>query len=195
MFSTSEQAFTILYDAEKHNPGPWVQHSFCVANCAEKIATACGLDGKKAFVLGLLHDIGRKFGVTHFAHIVDGYKYMMELGYDEQARICLTHSFSTQIIDDYIGKFDVPENEKKIFSQLLNECEYDDYDRLIQLCDSLAGIDVMEMNQRMDDVADRYGYYPENKRKANLKLKEYFEHKSKENIYKLVTTNQMLWGL
>lgn len=60
-----------------------MQHSIRVATCAEKIAKKCGLDSEKSFVLGLLHDIGRKFGVTHFAHVVDGYKYLMNLGYNE----------------------------------------------------------------------------------------------------------------
>lgn len=195
MFSTKTQAIALLYEAEECNPGLWIQHSICVANCAEKIADKCGLNTEKAFVLGLLHDIGRKFGITHFSHIVDGYYYMMELRYDEQARICLTHSFPRQRINDYIGNFDVSKNEVNAFSELLNKCHYDDYDKLIQLCDALSGTDIMEMNKRMDDVANRYGHYPEGKRKANLELKEYFEHKAKENIYRLVTENILLWGL
>lgn len=195
MFPTRAQAFSILMEAEKRNPGPWVQHSICVANCAVKIASICDMNARKAYILGLLHDIGRKFGVTHFAHVVDGYKYMMELGYNESARICLTHSFPTQSMDDYIGEFDVTENVKNIFSQLLNNCQYNDYDRLIQLCDCLAGVEIMEMGKRMGDVAERYGYYPENKRIANFQLKEYFENKSGENIYKIITNDKSLWTL
>ncbi len=195
ILTTREQAFALLEDAGKCNPGPWVQHSKCVARCAEKIAAKCGMDSEKAFVLGMLHDIGRKFGVTHFAHIVDGYKYLMEFGYNEQAQICLTHSFSTQCIDDYIGEFDVSDDDKIEFTAKLNDCEYDDYDRLIQLCDSLAGVEVMEMNERMDDVARRYGYFPEKKRRANIELKEYFESIAKENIYSIVSDDKSERGL
>ena len=39
---------------------------------------------------------------------------------------------------------------------------YDEYDRLIQLCDSLAGADgVMDIIERMEDVRRRYGDYPQ----------------------------------
>lgn len=87
------------------------------------------------------------------------------------------------------------ESEKIAIAEILNSYQYDDYDRLIQLCDTLVDIKVVEMNKRMDDVASRYGYYPENKRKEQLKLKEYFEIKTKENIYIVVTENESLWGL
>ncbi len=41
---------------------------------------------------------------------------------------------------------------------------YDDYDRLIQLCDSLAGAEgVLDIEDRMNDVKKRYGFYPQDK--------------------------------
>lgn len=59
-------------------------------NCGtlrRKIAHACGdMDSEKAYILGLLHDIGRKFGVRHLGHVSDGYTYMKQLGYDEVAK-------------------------------------------------------------------------------------------------------------
>ena len=58
------------------------------------------MDAEKAYVLGLLHDIGRKFGVRHLGHVSDGYRFMMSLGYDEAAKICLTHSFNNHIMTD-----------------------------------------------------------------------------------------------
>lgn len=36
---------------------------------------------------------------------------MMQLEYDDAARICLTHSFPIQDISTYIGNFDVSEEE------------------------------------------------------------------------------------
>ena len=60
------------------NPGPWGKHCLTVAHCAEKIASACGdMDVEKAYILGLLHDIGRKFGVRHLGHVYDGYVYII----------------------------------------------------------------------------------------------------------------------
>lgn len=176
-----------MRDGEACNPGAWAEHSRVVARCAEKIAAACGdMDPEKAYVLGLLHDIGRKFGVSHMGHIYDGYHYMTELGYDEAVRICLSHSFSIQKLEDYIGKWDVAPEQQQELRQLLEEMVYDDYDRLIQVCDSLAGITVMNMEERMADVERRYGSYPQDKWDKNLELKVYFEEKMRQDIYTVV---------
>lgn len=187
MIPTREKEEELLRDGEACNPGAWADHSRAVAMCAEKIAAACGdMDTEKAYVLGLLHDIGRKFGVKHMGHIYDGYHYMTELGYDEAARICLSHSFSIQKLEDYIGKWDVPQEEQQELRALLAEMVYDDYDRLIQVCDSLAGITVVDMEERMADVKRRYGSYPQDKWDRNLELKGYFEEKMGQDIYTVV---------
>ena len=187
MLPTREEAERLLKEAKQCNPGPWVNHSRVAAHCAEKIAQACGdMDAGKAYVLGLLHDIGRKFGVRHLGHVSDGYTYMMELGYDEAAKICLTHSFHNQTLEDYIGRFDTSEEELKLIKNTLAEVTMDDYDRLIQLCDSLAGSEgVLFMEERMEDVRRRYGAYSKAKWDANLKLKEYFQEKAGRDIYEV----------
>lgn len=183
--NTAEQ---LLKDAEQCNPGAWVNHSKITARCAEQIAGACaGMNSEKAYIVGLLHDIGRKFGVKHMGHIYDGYHYMLELGYDEAAKICLTHSFSIQNIQDYIGRFDITDDELKELETALSAAEYDDYDRLIQLCDSMAGAEgVMTMEARMSDVARRYGNYPQEKWDKNMELKDYFSAKAGMDIYEIV---------
>ena len=140
MLPTRDEAMALIRDGLSNNPGPWGKHSLTAAHCAEKIAAACGdMDAEKAYVLGLLHDIGRKFGVRHLGHVSDGYTYMMCLGYDEAAKICLTHSFNNHTINEYIGKFDVSDEEMKMIKTELARTVYDDYVRLIHLCDSLAG--------------------------------------------------------
>lgn len=142
------------------------------------------MDAEKAYVLGLLHDIGRKFGVRHLGHVSDGYRFMMSLGYDEAARICLTHSFNNHKLDEYIGKFDVSDEEMEMIKTELARTVYDDYDRLIQLCDSLAGAEgVLDIEDRMNDVKKRYGFYPQDKWDSNMRLKRYFEEKMKKDIY------------
>ena len=182
-----DEAEAILLDALNHNPGPWGHHSYVTAHCAQRIAQAVGMDGEKAYVLGLLHDIGRKFGVYHMPHIYNGYHYLLELGYPEAARICLTHSFSTPDFRTYIGQYDVTDAQKEELRTLLAACEYDDYDRLIQLCDCLAGsTGVVDMEERMEDVKHRYGEYPQEKWDNNLRLKAYFEARSGRNIYDIV---------
>lgn len=62
MLPTREEAMELVRDGLRSNPGPWGKHSLTAAHCAEKIATACGdMNPQKAYILGLLHDIGRKF--------------------------------------------------------------------------------------------------------------------------------------
>lgn len=191
MIPTREEATELLRDGGNCNPGAWVQHSMVVGMCAERIAGACGdMDPEKAYVLGLLHDIGRKFGIKHMGHIYDGYQYMMKLGYDEVARICLSHSFSIQRLEDYVGNRDITIEQQEELKQLLEEMEYDDYDRLIQVCDSLAGTTVVDMEERMADVKRRYGAYPQDKWDKNLELKAYFEEKMQQNIYTVVGTEE-----
>jgi len=188
MLPTREEAYRILTEAGKDNPGPWVNHSLVAAHCAEKIAVQCkDLDPEKAYILGLLHDIGRKFGVRHLGHVSDGYRYMMELGYDEAAKICLTHSFNNQMVEEYIGRFDTTEEELQMIRRELAAVKYDEYDRLIQLCDALAGAEgVLNMEDRMEDVKRRYGAYPQDKWERNLALRQHFEEKAGRDIYSVV---------
>jgi HD superfamily phosphodiesterase len=188
MIPTREVAEKLLVEAEKDNPGPWGNHSRITAHCAETIAQLCGdMDANKAYILGLLHDIGRKFGVRHLGHVSDGYTYMMNLGYDEVAQICLTHSFNNQSINEYIGKVDTTAEEYNLIKSQLQAAVFDEYDRLIQLCDALAGAEeVLDIELRMEDVKQRYGSYPKDKWNRNIELKKYFENKCEKNIYELL---------
>lgn len=188
MMPTREKAEELLADAERCNPGPWGDHSRVAAHCAERIARECGdLNPDKAYILGLLHDIGRKFGARHLGHVSDGYSYMLSLEYDEAARICLTHSFNGRSLDDYIGKFDTTPEELKLIQDALKSAAMDEYDRLIQLCDSLAGSEgVLDIEERMSDVKRRYGSYPQQKWDNNIRLKEHFEEKMGKDIYAVV---------
>lgn len=188
MYPTRQEAENLVIEAGKCNPGPWEDHSRNVAHCAEKIAAACrDMDADKAYVAGLLHDIGRKFGVKHLGHVYDGWKYMLELGYDEAARICLSHSFNEGDLEGYIGNFDITEEQTEEIRQALNIMEFDDYDRLIQLCDSIATAEgVVDMEERMNDVKRRYGAYPQSKWDKNIELKQYFEKRAGKDIYEIV---------
>ena len=185
MLPTKEQAEELLKEAEQCNPGPWGNHSRTAAHCAERIAFYCAdMDENKAYVLGLLHDIGRKFGTRHLGHVSDGYSYMMSLGYDEVARICMTHSFSDGTTKDYVGKFDTTKEELELIETTLKNTELDEYDKLIQLCDAMSGSEgVMNMEDRMNDVRRRYGHYSQQKWDSNMALRKHFEEKMGMDLY------------
>lgn len=188
MLPTREIAEQLLIEAEAMNPGPWGTHSRLAARCAYRIAVLCpGLDAEKAYVLGLLHDIGRRAGVRHLGHVADGYSYMLFLGYDEVARVCLTHSFDHLRLDDYIGRTDTTPEETALITSALANTELDEYDRLIQLCDALAGGErVLCIEDRMLDVKRRYGSYPQSKWDNNIALKAHFEQRMGRELYSVV---------
>ena len=61
---------------------------------------------------------------------------------------------------------------------MLDSYEYDDYDKLIQLCDSIAmPTGPVDITIRMNDVKSRYGSYPQTKWDKNIEIKNYFEKK------------------
>ena len=194
MVPSRQQAEQILAEGQERYSevsqvhGRWADHCRTAAACAEKIAARCsGLDPDKAYVLGLLHDIGRRWGDGHLRHVYYGWKYMAEQGYDQVAKICLTHSFQIQGIDAYVGKRDIPPEALAELTAALEAAVYDDYDRLIQLCDSIAGTDgPVDMAARMEDVRRRYGDYPQDKWDKNFELKGYFEHWAGADLYDIV---------
>ena len=68
----------------------------------------------------------------------------------------------------------------------LSESVYDDYDLLIQLCDSISTAEgVVNICERMTDIKMRYGSYPQAKWDKNLELLEYFGKKTGHDIYAL----------
>jgi hypothetical protein len=184
------EAQALLEEAEKLNPGPWINHSRHVAEAAQLITRRLqGLDPEAATILGLLHDIGRREGVTDLRHILDGYAYMQQLGYADVAKICLTHSFPDKNFISYVGKSDCNDAEIQKIQAALDGVEFDDYDRLIQLCDALAlpdGICLLE--KRLVDVTLRYGIneYSVIRWKCFMNIQNEFEKRIGESIYNLL---------
>ena len=190
MYPDRETARRELELAGQMNPGPWTAHSLHVAEAAERIASQCeGMDCEKAYVCGLMHDIGRRTGVAAARHIIDGYDYTISKGWDEVARICLTHSFPVKDIDADIGKKDITREQYEFIKSFLDYLEYDDYDKLIILCDCLAdanGFCILE--KRFIDTTRRYGIYPFtiDRWENTYEIKSYFEEKIGTSIYRLL---------
>jgi hypothetical protein len=180
----------LMHEAQLLNPGRWVDHSVLVGQAAGILASHLpGLDPQAAAILGLLHDIGRRAGVTDIRHCIDGYTYLHELGFEDAARICITHIFTVQDIKAANGIWDCSENEIKFIQQYLAGLHYDDYDRLIQLCDALAlpaGFCLIE--KRLVDVAIRRGINSTTvaKWKATFQVKTDFEARIGKSIYSLL---------
>lgn len=190
MFPAPETARRELELAAQANPGLWVRHSQNTGEAARRIAARCpGMDSEKAYVCGLLHDIGRRTGVAAVRHIIDGYDYAMAQGWDEVARVCLTHSFPIQDIEADIGKKDITPQQYRFIQQFLEQVEYDEYDRLIILCDSLAdanGFCILE--KRLVDTTQRYGAFPFTVERWNrtFAIKEAFEARIGCSVYRLL---------
>ena len=187
---TLAEAHQFLAEAEQLNPGPWVRHSTYVAQAAELIAAHLpGLDPARACIFGLLHDIGRRFGVTDMRHVLDGYRFLAEHGFEEAGRFCLTHSYP--IPDAHTGSsgWDGSAEEFSFIQGYLDQNPYTDYDRLLQLCDALAlptGFCLIE--KRLLDVTLRYGFnmYTIDKWKAILHIQRDFEGVIGRSIYDLL---------
>ncbi len=180
-------AENLLAEAEQLNPGRWIPHSQHVGQAARAIATADGeLDPDRAYVCGLLHDIGRRAGRTSMRHAIDGYHFLTGKGYDETARICLTHSFALQNTNAVFGRWDCTAEERAFVDRYIADVEYTPHDRLIQLCDALAlpsGYVLIE--KRLMDVALRYGVneFAVDKWRAVFGIKESFEERIGHSIY------------
>ena len=182
-------AEALLEEASRMNPGPWVSHVRHVADAAGRIAQAAGMDAERAFALGLTHDIGRRSGVTNLRHMTDGYHLMQELGYTDAARVCITHSYPINDADMYFGEWDLNLEDAALLRNVLANTEFNDEDRLIQLCDALAlpsGYCLLE--KRLVEVALRHGTpeFLSRKWRATLDIKDYFETRMNASIYTLL---------
>ena len=183
-----EETQALMTEAEGRNPGPWVSHSRFVAQAAEALAREHpSLDPQAAFVLGYLHDIGRREGPTQMQHILNGYHFLAEQGFEDAARVCLTHSFPIKNVRAIVGTWEgCSEAEIAFVGMYLERTEYTPFDKLIQLCDALAlpgGYCLIE--KRLVDVTLRYGTneYTLSRWKAYLGIQLEFEQAINKSIY------------
>lgn len=185
MLPTVDEALNELMLAGELNPGPWVKHSInagiAARNIAEKVSW---LNPEKAYIVGLLHDIGRRVGIVDIpTHVYEGYRYCLGKGWDEAARVCMTHSY-LRMQEEF--SYDPDNEQEKAIKAYIMSCQADDYDKLIQLCDSLAvdyGFVILE--KRFVDVTRRYGIMEGYIKGWDIafSIKEYFEKEMCCSIY------------
>ncbi len=165
------------------NTSSWINHSLNVAEAAYKLSLPLeNVDSDSAYVLGLLHDIGRKFK-TDMEHTIYGYQYLVDLGYKEEAKICLTHSHlrgercanNEQAVegwscDNGISKWD--DNIKKDdLTNFLLHTSYDILDDLVCMADLMAtNSKIVSVNDRLKDIATRRKLDPTNRKFFLFKL-------------------------
>ncbi len=166
-------------------------HSLMVACCAQMIAAKIpGMDANKAYILALLHDYGKIRSENNSFHGLIGYKLLKSMGYDDSARICLSHSFQSKNfrLEDY-DNYD----RQAIFEakNALCELDLDDYDLLVQLCDLLVlvGVGYVSLKSRLAFVKQKYGLPIVRLKRAyrdTLNLKKYFDLLCGCDIYLLL---------
>ncbi len=149
-----------------------IRHCYVVANAARKIAEKCGLDGEKAYILGLVHDIGCHMQVGK-QHPFSGYLYLKQLGYDEEANICLTHSFLNgdpnctadgPIVENGVVKENSifpweDEKASKFVLEFLKNHQYTPYEKIINLCDLMCTDKMIGLESRMSELIERKGVF------------------------------------
>lgn len=181
----------MLNRSHDKTPQEYISHTTGVALAAFKIAEKCGLDKDKAYVLGLLHDYGKIYNEreTMVPHFIVGYNKMLSLDYTDSARICLSHSFP-DVDFDFADYTSYPLDWLKYAKDILKTFVYDDYDRLIQLCDIFfEGNHVVSYQKRITKIRERYNLTVEqtsNLEKGAIRNKIYFDNKCGCDIYKIL---------
>ena len=189
---TVARAEQYLAQGAARRPGPWVAHSVHVARAARALAERLpGLVPERAYVLGLLHDLGRQEGDTDMRHTLDGFRFLEAEGFPDAARICLTHSLPAPLTDLRAaqGRWDVIPAERRFIRRYVQAAAPTPYDRLIQLCDLVAlpsGPVLIE--QRLVDIALRRGLTAHTLAhwRAALALRREFEIELGTSVYRLI---------
>ena len=182
---TSMQALEMVQNAKgKAKDDHWITHSICVWITAGKIAENLGLDVDKAKTLGYIHDIGKSVGEVK-EHTMNGYKYIKELGYDDEyANICLTHSYLNNDVICTAGG--IPE-DIPFRTEFVKTHEYTIYEKIINLCDLMCKDVTMTVDKRLIDLILRKGAHENTQYhiKETYKLKEEIDNLLGFNLYNL----------
>ena len=136
---TEEEALKLLLQNIKDKKelnlpeNKWILHSIYVGEAAKRIAKAIKINSDKAAAFGYIHDIGRR--INHSNHPIEGYNYLNNLGYIEEARYCLTHSFIDNDINKTAGGGPKDTESYDFINNFLQSNNHNIYDNIIQLCD------------------------------------------------------------
>lgn len=133
-----KQAYELLDEASKISPGKWIKHSYNVGEVAKILAEKLDLDVERAQAYGYIHDIGKRYGDMSIKHTIYGYRFLKEKGFENAARICITHTYPKKDPKNGYAKWDGTQEEYDFVNEYLENIEYNIYDEIIQLSDMLA---------------------------------------------------------
>lgn len=90
-------------------------------------------------------------------HVIKGYEYIKELGYDEEyANICLTHSYLNN--DIYCVGGGIPkDSDIEYIGEFIKNHEYTIYEKIINLCDLMCFESNWTLEKRLVDIIIRRG--------------------------------------
>ena len=160
----------------KINTSSWISHSINVSKVCACLANKLKLDINTAKILGLMHDYGRKYNHS-FSHIIHGFEKLIDLGWNNEAIGCLTHSFVnngrcanndvavTGFYVDDLGNPKWVENAKKDdITIFLENYKYTNYDIILNIADLMAtSKTVVSPYERVSDIATRRILDPTNR--------------------------------
>ncbi len=183
-YSREHQTKTPQIDKE------YIFHSRGVADFSSRLANKMGLNGDKAFALGLLHDYGKRIDEKQDDrfHGVIGYYDLLEYGYPDVAKICLTHTFKDKNFSN--EDFSYPPHWLEECRTLLKNITYDDYDRIVQYADMFfEGMEITSLENRIAGITQRYNLneLQQNTLKNGVfKLKTYIDNKCDCDSYEVL---------
>lgn len=165
----------------------WAIHSRLVGLTAKVLAERLNLNSKKAYYLGLFHDIGRMYHLDDFSHLYKGFDFLLnKLGFS-YAKICITHAYPIKNVYSFNGE--ITNNDMKEFIiKFLNEVNYDIYDLLIQLCDSICTYKLITIEDRYNDLKkkNKYNTFTNDKLIKLNDIKNYFDKLLNDDVYKIL---------
>lgn len=196
---TAEEFFEYVIKERNSSPCPFLpewertyrEHCNKVAKNAQKIASLTpDMNPELCFVMGLLHDCGRikdeKAENRHHGWV--GYQLMTAKGWNDIARICITHNFYEKEFD--INNYPIINDDVVSCQKFLSQIKYNDYDYLMQLTDVLndMGRDCT-IEYRFSSLAERYPIKQEQMAHFANIIKtrlSYFNAKCSCDIYELL---------
>ena len=174
----------------KINTSSWISHSLFEGRLCRQLAIKEGLNPETAQKIGILHDYGRKY--THsFEHVIIGYEKLIDLGWNEEAIACLTHSFingnrcaNNEPAEEgfYVDGNGNPQWEEEVqkddITEFLESYKYNEYDNILTIADLMStDRGIVSPFDRIEDIATR--------KKPDIKNRAYFiaEFSNKLNEY------------